>query len=50
MLVVSRSLKDKDLNKNPWVLLLEEPSEDNQLFVPDIEVDAYIGAVDKNKG
>jgi len=49
MLVVSRSLKDKDLKKNPWVLLLEAPSNDNQLPVPGIDVNINRGAVTRTK-
>ena len=49
LLVVSRSLKDKVLKKNPWVLLLEEPSADIELLVSDIDVKSDQGAVTKTK-
>lgn len=38
VLIISRSLKDKDLKKNPWALLLEGSSDVSSLVVPEIKL------------
>lgn len=38
VLIISRSLKDKDLKKNPWALLLEGSSDVSSLTVPEIKL------------
>ncbi|KGK89158.1 exonuclease V subunit beta [Desulfosporosinus sp. HMP52] len=38
LLIISRSLKDMDLRKNPWALLIQGSSAENELNAPEIEI------------
>ncbi|MBC2727388.1 exodeoxyribonuclease V subunit beta [Desulfosporosinus sp.] len=38
LLIISRSLKDMDLRKNPWALLLQGSSAENELNASEIEI------------